>query len=75
MPTSLTEAIVAEAKKQKIEPKNAADLEKSLVYMRHQIKSLVARDIWDMNEYFRIWNEQSDIIQKALDVIKADEKQ
>ena len=43
--------------------------------MRHQIKSLVARDIWDMNEYFRIWNEQSDIIQKALDVIKADEKQ
>lgn len=75
VPTSLTEAIVVEAKKQKIEPKNAADLEKSLVYMRHQIKSLVARDIWDMNEYFRIWNEQSDIIQKALDVIKADEKQ
>lgn len=40
--------------------------------MRYQLKSLVARDLWDMTEYFQIWNEQSDIVKKALEVIEKD---
>ena len=74
LPVSLTDQIMAEAKKQKIEPKNADELDKTVAYMRHQLKSLVARDLWDMTEYFRIWNEQSDIVQKAIEVIEADMK-
>ena len=74
LPVSLTDQIIAEAKRQKIEPKNADELDKTVAYMRHQLKSLVARDLWDMTEYFRIWNEQSDIVQKAIEVIEADMK-
>lgn len=69
VPIALTDRMVAEAKKQKIEPKDAKELEQSLNYIRLQIKSLVARDIWDMNEYFRVWNEESDIVKKALEVV------
>ena len=66
--------IIAEAKKEKIEPKDSDELKKTLDYMRYQLKSLVARDLWDMTEYFQIWNEQSDIVKKALEVIDADKK-
>jgi peptidase, S41 family len=72
VPTSLTNLIIAEAKKEKIEPKDSDELKKTLDYMRYQLKSLVARDLWDMTEYFQIWNEQSDIVKKALEVIEKD---
>lgn len=72
VPTSLTNQIIAEAKKEKIEPKDSDELKKTLDYMRYQLKSLVARDLWDMTEYFQIWNEQSDIVKKALEVIEKD---
>ena len=32
-----------------------------------QLKALVARDLWDMNEYFQIWNRQSDIVRKGVE--------
>ncbi len=34
--------------------------------MGQQLKALVARDLWDMNEYFRVWNESNDIVRRAL---------
>ena len=74
VPISITNQIIAEAKKEKIEPKDSDELKKTLDYMRYQLKSLVARDLWDMTEYFQIWNEQSDIVKKALEVIDADKK-
>ena len=66
IPQSLLDAIVSEGKKEKIEPKDAAELKTTLPYLSHQLKALVARDLWDMNEYFRVWNEQSDIVNKAV---------
>lgn len=33
------------------------------------MKALVARDIWDMNEYFRVINENDPAISKALEVL------
>ena len=33
------------------------------------MKALVARDLWDMTEYFAIINETNDIVQKALDIL------
>ena len=37
--------------------------------LRMQLKALIARDIWDMNEYFAIINEQNHIVQRGLDVM------
>ncbi|WP_459996057.1 S41 family peptidase [Prevotella dentasini] len=71
LPQPLIDAILAEGRKQKIEPKDAKEQEATLPYLRFQLKSLVARDLWDMNEYFRVWNEQSDIVNKAIELITA----
>ena len=50
--------------------RKSAELEKTLPYLRLQLKALIARDIWDMSEYFSVFNEQSEIVQKALEVIR-----
>lgn len=70
IPQSLIDEILAEGKKQKVEPKDDAELERTLPYLKTQLKALVARDLWDMNEYFQVMNETNDIVQKALKVIK-----
>ena len=69
VPQSLVDAIIAEGKKQKVEPKDAAELKATLPYLRLQLKALIARDVWDMSEYFQIMNEQNKTIQQALRLI------
>ena len=34
-----------------------------------------ARDLWDMNEYFRVMNTTNESIQKALEILNSDEYQ
>ena len=70
VPQSLVDDILAEGKKQKIEPKDNEELKRTIPYLKTQLKALVARDLWDMNEYFQVMNETNDIVQKALKVIK-----
>ena len=70
VPQSLIDDLLAEGKKQKIEPNDEAELEKTIPYLRLQMKSLIARDIWDMSEYFSVFNESSAIVKKALEVIQ-----
>ena len=69
VPQSLIDEILAEGVRQKIEPKDDAELEKTLPYLRLQLKALIARDLWDMSEYFSVFNERSEIVKKALEVI------
>ena len=70
VPQSLIDEVIAEGKKQKIEPKDEAELEKTLPYLSLQLKALIARDLWDMSEYFSVFNERSDIVKKALEIIQ-----
>ena len=69
VPQSLIDDIIAEGKKQKIEPKDDDELKRTLPYLNTQLKALVARDLWDMSEYFQVMNETNDIVQRALKVI------
>ena len=69
VPQTLVDDILAEGKKQKIEPKDDAELERTQPYLRLQLKALIARDLWDMSEYFSVFNEQSDIVRKALELL------
>ncbi len=69
VPQSLIDEIIAEADKQKVKPQDDAEMKRTLPYLRNQLKSLVARDIWDMSEYFHIANDQNNIYQKGLEVI------
>ena len=74
IPESYVNSIIEEGKKNKIEPKDEQEKEKTLESLRLQLKALIARDLWDLTEYFHIWNENSDIIKKALEVLEADNK-
>lgn len=38
--------------------------------MKLQIKALIARDIWDMNEMYRLLNEENQILQKGVEALK-----
>lgn len=69
VPQSLVDNIIKEGEKQKIKPKDDAELERTLPQLRLQLKALVARDLWDMSEYFAIMNEQSAIVGKAIELV------
>ncbi len=72
IPQEYIDDILAEGKKQKVEPKDDDELKRTLEYLKPQLKALIARDLWDMTEYFSIWNEESDIVKKALEVLESD---
>ena len=73
VPQALIDAIVAEGEKQDVKPRDEAEKEKTLPYLRVQLKALIARDLWDMSEYFSVFNEQSAMVKKALEVLAADD--
>lgn len=52
-----------------MKPRDDAERKRTLPMLRLQLKALIARDIWDMNEYFRLMNEQNHIVSKAVEVI------
>lgn len=70
IPQSLIDTIIKEGEKLKIKPQDSAELEKTMPYLKLQLKALVARDLWDMSEYFSIFNEDSDVIKKALELLQ-----
>lgn len=69
VPQSLIDNIIEEGKNQDIKPKDDDELQRTIPVLRYQLKALVARDLWDMNEYFRIFNEYSDIVKKGLETL------
>ena len=72
IPQSLVDAIIAEGEKQGVKPRDEAELAKTIPYLSLQLKALVARDLWDMSEYFSVFNESSAMVKKALEVIQRD---
>ena len=70
VPQSLIDDILKSAADAKIKPKDEAELKQTLPALKNQLKALVARDLWDMDEYFQIVNEQNDIVSKAVKLIQ-----
>ena len=69
VPQTMIEGIIAEGEKKDVRPKNDEELERTLPYLRLQLKALIARDLWDMNEYYAIMSETDDILQRALQLL------
>ena len=42
----------------------------ALPLIKTQLKALIARDLWDMNEYFQVINELSDSMKKAIELLE-----
>ena len=56
----------AEAAKAKVTAADEGEKSAARKTVAVQLKALIARDLWDMSAYFRVWNEGNDIIQAAL---------
>ncbi len=69
VPQSVIDGIVGEGKKLDIQPKEG-ELEQTLPYLKLQLKALVARDLWGMDEYFAIINESNPIVQEAIRLLE-----
>ena len=72
VPQTLIDEIVAEGEKQKVKAKDQKELKTSLANIKIQLKALVARDLWDMSEYFHIMNQNNHVVQKALVLLGKD---
>ena len=42
----------------------------ALPLIKTQLKALIARDLWDMSEYFQVINELSDSMKKAIELLE-----
>lgn len=68
VPQQLVDDVLKEGEKQNVKPKDDDELQKTLPYLKTQLKALIARDLFDMSEYFQIINETSDIVKKAIEL-------
>ena len=66
VPQELIDKITAEGQRQNVKEPTGEERARAIPYMSLQLKALIARDLWDMNEYFSIMNEQNDIVCRAL---------
>ena len=66
VPQSVVDSLLAEAAKDNVRPKDDDELQRTLPQLRLQLKALVARDLWDMSQYFAVINENNHIVRKAL---------
>ena len=68
-PEARIDSMIAEAERQKVKPADDAELKATRYQLALHFKALVARDIWDMDEYFCIVNEESHIVRKAVQLM------
>ena len=49
---------------------NEEEYRKALPLLKLQMKALIARDLWDMNEYYHVINDANESIRKALELLE-----
>lgn len=69
IPTAVTDALIADAAKDGVKPKDDAELQATMPQLKLQLKALVARDLWDMSQYFAVINESNHIVMKAVELL------
>ena len=72
VPQDLIEGIFAEGEKQDIKPKDDEERKKTIENICLIIKGLVARDLWDMSEYFAIIYENDEVVKKAVELLNTE---
>jgi carboxyl-terminal processing protease len=49
---------------------NTADFSRSRDHIRHVIKAYIARDLWNTNEFYQVYNTLNESCLKALEILK-----
>ena len=69
VPDELLQSVYSEGEKEKVKLKDEDERTKSEQMIKVQLKALIARDIWDMSEYYKLMNESNHIVMKAVEVL------
>lgn len=69
IPENVIDDIFKEGEKQKIVPADEEEKAKTIDNIRLILKGLVARDLWDMSEYFSIIYENDEVVKKAIELL------
>ena len=69
VPDPVIDDIFAEALKKDIKPKDDDEKAKTIEQIKLTLKALVARDIWDMSEYFQIIYRDNEMVRKAVELL------
>lgn len=69
----LDEVLEKAAAKDSLRARDDEELQKTKQNMRLILKGLVARDLWDLSEYFQIIYEEDPVVIKALEVLAAED--
>jgi carboxyl-terminal processing protease len=69
VPQEVINDIFAEGEKQNIRPKDEEERQKAIDNIQLIVKGLVARDLWDMSEYFAIIYQDDDVVKKAVELL------
>ena len=70
IPDEVITHLLQEGEKKKVVAANEEEKENTIQQLRHTLKGLVARDIWDMSEYFAIIYEDDPVVQKAIQLLQ-----
>jgi carboxyl-terminal processing protease len=61
-------ALIAFAEEEGLEYKHE-EFETSKNYIKHVFKAYVARDLWDSSEFYQIFNQKNNMLQKAIEIL------
>ena len=70
VPDDIVERIFEEGEKLKITPKDEEERQQTIPELKHLLKALAARDLWDMSEYFSIIYEDDPAVLKAVELLE-----
>ena len=59
-----------QAERDSVKLKDEDEYKSSLPMISRQMKALLARDLWDMSEFYQIYNEDDETVMKAIELIK-----
>ncbi len=71
MPDEFLENVLAEAEEKDLKPKDDEEREATKKQLALTLKALLARDLWDMSEYFAIVYARDPVVQKAVELIES----
>lgn len=70
VPQDIIDEVLAEAeKKDSLKARDETEHEKTQENMRLFLKALIARDLWDLSEYFQIIYADDPVVMKAIEVL------
>ncbi len=67
-----TQSKLKNTDKENLDTKNSEmkEFEKSKPLIKLQLKALIARDLWDMNEYYQIMNVENESLLRAIEILQ-----